>query len=169
MISGEKVELRGITYKDAPVIYEYVNREDLRDLTGTLYPVSEYEHDNWVKSLASCNEKKIFSIYADNKCIGTIGLKNIDQISRNAEMFISIGDSSFMGGGFGTDAVNTLVNFCFMHLNLHKVYLHVYESNKCAIKCYEKAGFRVEGTLLEHHFAQGKYENVLIMGRIFSP
>ena len=84
-------------------------------------------------------------------------------------MFISIGDSSFMGGGFGTDAVNTLVNFCFMHLNLHKVYLHVFESNKRAIKCYEKAGFRVEGTLLEHHFAQGKYENVLIMGRIFSP
>lgn len=98
MISGEKVELRGISYKDAPVIYKYVNREDLRDLTGTLYPVSEYEHDNWVKSLASCKDKKIFSIYADNKCIGTIGLKNIDQISRNAEIFISIGDDSFMGG-----------------------------------------------------------------------
>ena len=99
MISGEKVELRGISYKDAPVIYEYVNREDLRDLTGTLYPVSEYEHDNWVKSLASCNEKKIFSLYADNHCKGPIVLKTIDQLTRNAEPFISIGDSSSRGGG----------------------------------------------------------------------
>ena len=71
--------------------------------------------------------------------------------------------------GGGTDAVNTLVDFCFKHLNLHKIYLHVFESNKRAIRCYEKAGFHVEGNLLEHHFGQGKYETVLVMGRIFSP
>ena len=42
MISGKYVEIRGIVKEDAPLIYEWVNREDLRDLTGTLYPVSEY-------------------------------------------------------------------------------------------------------------------------------
>lgn len=68
----------------------------------------------------------------------------------------------------GTDAVNTLVNFCFMHLNMHKIYLHVFESNKRAINCYKKAGFTIEGKLHEHHFAKGKYEDVLVMGRVCS-
>lgn len=48
-------------------------------------------------------------------------------------------------------------------------YLHVFESNKRAIRCYEKAGFFVEGTLFEHHFGQEKYENVLVMGKVCSP
>lgn len=74
-----------------------------------------------------------------------------------------------MPQNIGADAVNTLVRFCFMHLNLHKVYLYVFESNQKAIRCYEKAGFLVEGILKEQHFSQGKYENVLVMGRIFSP
>lgn len=169
MISGEKVQLRGVTYEDSTLIYQWVNLEDLRDLTGTLYPVSEYEHDNWMKSVTTSNDRKLFAIYMNNRCIGTIGLKNIDYISRNAELFISIGDNSAKSSGGGTDAVHTLVDFCFMHLNIHKVYLHVFESNKRAIRCYEKAGFHVEGTLYEHHFSQGKYENVLVMGKINKP
>lgn len=167
MISGEKVQLRGITYKDAPLIYQWVNREDLRDLTGTIYPISEYEHDSWIKSVTTDGNRKLFAIYMKENCIGTIGLKNIDFINRNAELFISIGEeTSEYHGGIGTDAVNTLVNFCFMHLNLHKIYVHVFESNKRAIRCYEKAGFVLEGTLLEHHFSRGKYEAVLVMGRV---
>ncbi|MFR0818984.1 MAG: GNAT family N-acetyltransferase [Mediterraneibacter gnavus] len=67
--------------------------------------------------------------------------------------------------GFGSDAVITFTDFCFTRLNLHKVYLHVFESNKRAIRCYEKAGYKVEGRLVEHHFSNGKYEDVLVMGK----
>ena len=80
MISGEKVRLRGIIHENAPLIYQWLNREDLRDLTGAVYD-----------------------------------------------------------------------------LNRHKIYLHVLESYKRAIRCYEKAGYCVEGSLFEHHFGQGKY------------
>lgn len=71
--------------------------------------------------------------------------------------------------GGGTDAVTTLTNFCFSHLNLHKVYLHVFESNKRAIRCYEKSGYKIEGKLKDHHFSKGRFEDVLIMGRTVSP
>ena len=165
MIGGKIVELRGISKQDAPLIYEWVNREDLRDLTGTLYPVSEYEHEKWMQNVTMSGNQKLFAVYHENKCIGTIGLKNIDQTNRNAELYISLGEK--IPGG-GTDAVNTLVDFSFMHLNLHKVYLYVFESNLRAINCYKNAGFVIEGTLQEHHFAKGKYEDVLIMGRISS-
>lgn len=86
MISGKIVELRGISKQDAPKIYEWVNREELRDLTGTLYPISEYEHEKWILNVTLDNSQKLFAVYHAGKCVGTIGLKNIDQISKNAEL-----------------------------------------------------------------------------------
>lgn len=169
MIVGQKIELRGIEKKDAPLIYDWVNQAELRELTGTVYPVSEYEHEKWIASVTCSDNRKIFAIYRDDRCVGTIGLKNIDYINSNAELFVSIGDQSSRNLGGGTDAVSTLVSYCFLHLNLHRIYLHVFESNVKAIHCYEKAGFSVEGKLLDHHFAKGKYENVLVMGKVYSP
>lgn len=166
MISGKYVEIRGIAKEDAPLIYEWVNREDLRDLTGTLYPVSEYEHEKWIQNVTLAQDKKLFAVYRDNRCIGTIGLKFIDHINSNAELFISLGDTSIPG--IGTDAVSTLVDYCFTHLNFHKIYLHVFESNKRAISCYKNAGFTVEGELKDQHFSNGTYESVLIMSKIRS-
>lgn len=101
MIHGEKVQLRGVMRENAQLIYQWVNREDLRDLTGTVYPVSEYEHEKWIESVTIDNGKKIFAIYMDDECIGTIGLKNMDFINRNAELFISIGENApkYRGGG----------------------------------------------------------------------
>lgn len=164
MISGKTIQLRGITKADAPLIYKWVNMEELRDLTGTLYPVSEYEHEKWIENVTLSSDKKLFSVYHSDKCIGTIGIKNINYISSNAELFISLGESGVPYAG--TDAVNTLVEYCFSHLNFHKIYLHVFASNTRAIKCYKNAGFEVEGVLREHHFSNGAYEDVYVMGRI---
>lgn len=101
VISGKKVQLRGITHEDTSLIYQWVNREDLRDLTGTLYPVSEYEHEQWIKNVTTDSKQKLFAIYVDNSCIGTIGIKNIDYFNSNAELFISIGEEApdYAGGG----------------------------------------------------------------------
>ena len=166
MISGKKTYLKGIEKTDLPIIYRWTNREDLRALTGTLYPVSEFEHQTWVEKQVTSGDRKLFMIYCrETDCrIGTIGLRNLDWINRNAELFISIGETEeYVSKGYGCDAVKTLVKYCFAHINLHKIYLHVFESNKRAIRCYEKAGFQIEGLLREHHFSGGAYEAVLVM------
>jgi RimJ/RimL family protein N-acetyltransferase len=43
------------------------------------------------------------------------------------------------------------------------VELQVYAPNARAQRSYEKAGFVLEGTLRHRHFAQARYEDVLIM------
>jgi UDP-4-amino-4,6-dideoxy-N-acetyl-beta-L-altrosamine N-acetyltransferase len=166
MITGQKIFLKGVTKDESMLIYDWVNREELRALTGTQYPVSEYEHEEWIKRIATATDKKLFLICdkASDRAIGTIGLKNFDYTARKVELFISIGEPDFISGGYGSDAVKTLVDYCFNSLNLHKIFLRVYESNQRAIRCYEKVGFEKEGTLRDEHFSSGKYENVIIMG-----
>lgn len=162
MITGEKIIIKGISKESAEQIYKIVNKEEFRSLTGTLYPVSEYEHEEWIKRVTCNSEQKLFTVLCKetNNFLGTIGLKNFDEKNRNAELFINL-DSP---GGYGTDSVKTLVTYCFKHLNIHKIYLKVFEYNKKAISCYEKAGFVREGVLVEQHFNDGHYSDVIIMG-----
>lgn len=171
MISGQKTYLKGLTKESASKIYAWVNQEELRAYTGTIYPVSEYEHEHWMAAQNSSSDRRLFLICdkATDEEIGTIGFKNLDSINRSAEIFVSIGRPDRIGGGYGTDAVNTLVDFMFNHLNIHRVYVIVFESNVRAIRSYEKSGFLIEGTLREAHFANGKYENTVVMGLLSSP
>lgn len=164
MITGEKIILRGIKKEDANDIYEWVNIEDNRKFTGTQYPVSEYEHEKWINAVITAGDTKLFLVSdrENGNKLGTIGLKHFDFTNRNVELFINLGIS----GGYGSDAVRTLTEYCFRHLNYHRVYLFVYESNKRAIRCYEKAGYKKEGILKEHHFSNYTYENVLIMAKV---
>lgn len=166
MITGHKTVIKGLTKESANEIYKLVNKEENRPLTGTLYPISEYEHEIWIKNVTTSQNQKVFMVLekTTGKFLGTIGLKNFNYKNQNAELFISL----YSPGGYGTDAVRTFVEYCFCHLNLHKIYLHVYEYNAKAIRCYEKAGFKREGVLLEHHFENRKYENVIVMGILFS-
>ena len=168
MISGEKVCIKGITKESTQEIYKWVNIEQLRSLTGTVYPVSEYEHEEWIKRQVTSSDRKLFLI-SDKETdvnIGTIGLKNIDWINRNAELYISIGNYPQTGAGYGTDAVKTMITYCFRSLNLHKIYLHVFETNTRAINSYKKSGMVQEGILKDHHFQNGRYENVIVMSII---
>jgi RimJ/RimL family protein N-acetyltransferase len=49
-------------------------------------------------------------------------------------------------------------------LNLHRVWLHVYEFNPRAVRVYEKVGFRHEGRLRQAIFHDGRYWDTLVMG-----
>ena len=56
-----------------------------------------------------------------------------------------------------------LIRFIFEQMNINKIKLNVYEFNKRAIRCYEKCGFKKEGTLRKEIFKDGKYYDQYIM------
>lgn len=87
-----------------------------------------------------------FSIYTlDSKHIGVCALYNrtIDDI----QLGIRIGDKDYWNKGYGTNAVNILVNYCAVTMNIKCIWLKVLPWNTQAIKCYEKCGFVRTGWL----------------------
>ena len=51
----------------------------------------------------------------------------------------------------------------FLTLNLHRVFLRVFENNHRAIHAYEKAGYQLEGRQRQGEFKHGKYMDMLVM------
>ncbi len=61
-----------------------------------------------------------FAIEVDGDLIGEAGLHDIVHFDRHCELGIGIG-RDFWGKGFGQDAVRTLVDYAFEHLNMNRV------------------------------------------------
>jgi len=56
-----------------------------------------------------------------------------------------------------------LLKHGFETLNLHRIFLRVYEENIRAVRAYEKAGFVFEGKMRQAVYKHGNYDDVLFM------
>ncbi len=100
---------------------------------------------------------------ADDRRIGTIGLELIDTVNGNAALGIVVGEEGDRGAGYGTDAVNALVDLGFGEVRLERIWLDVYEGNDRAVRAYEKAGFAREAVLRKAAFHRGEHLDVIRM------
>ena len=80
----------------------------------------------------------------NDRHIGFIALHQIDWRMRSATGGMLIGERSFWGQGYATDAVRTRTRFAFDQLGLHRIEGHTL--NPAMRRVYEKCGYRHEGT-----------------------
>ena len=103
-----------------------------------------------------------FAIDVDAELIGICGLHAIDHYQQLAEVGIRIGKDHW-GKGLGQDAVRTLVEYGFRHLNLAKISLRVLADDERAVGAYRKVGFVEEGRLRAHAWYEGARHDELVM------
>jgi len=166
MIKGKKIALRALEKDDLRRCWKWVNNPEVTEGMGSSIPKSMHDEERWYEETQKSDKKKIFAIQVNKKHIENIALDNIDYRNKKASLGIVIGEQNYWSKGYGTDAIKTLLSLAFNELNLHKIYLHVFPSNKRALKCYEKCGFKKEGVLREHVFKGGKYQDLMVMSII---
>lgn len=100
--------------------------------------------------------------------IGTCGLYGHRDIYKSWEARFLIFRSDGVGHGYGEDATRLLTGYAFNRLNAHRVWLGVSADNLRAVKCYLNAGYKMEGTLRDELFYDGKYHDVYRMSALES-
>ncbi len=163
MLYGDRIRLRGIERTDIPTFTRWFNDPEVRQYLAMYAPISTAMEERWFEARLEAKDEHMFAIEAragdDWIHIGSAGLNRIDWKNRNATFGISLGEKTFWGKGYGTDATVTMLRFAFDELNLHRVELEVYECNPRAMRCYEKAGFRHEGIRRQALFRDGRYQD----------
>ncbi|MCE1245865.1 MAG: GNAT family N-acetyltransferase [Firmicutes bacterium] len=167
MIRGERVILRPVRPEDINRWMIWFNDpEVIAHLSGgVIYGATREQEQEFYHQITHLPNNKIFTIMDENgRQIGNIGTHNINWEWRNATLGIVIGEKDYWGRGYGTDAMKTFINFAFNMMNLRRLSLDVFADNKRGIRCYEKAGFVVEGIKRQERYYNGKYSDVVIMG-----
>lgn len=101
---------------------------------------------------------------ADDRLIGFVALHSFVWNCGTALLSIGIGEPSYRGQGYGTDAMQLILRYAFTELNLHRVGLNVYTYNIRAIRAYQKVGFVAEGLQRETVHRDGQRYDTLWMG-----
>ena len=162
---GENFYLSPITSDDAEIFAKWMNDFGVTDYIGrssTLVTVSAEQA--WINSILE-GKNYLFSIIKneDDMLIGNIELQNVNHADRRATLGILIGEANERNKGYGTEAINLLLDFAFNYLNLNSIDLTLIAVNDRAKRCYEKVGFKEFGRQREAKFVNGKYYDVIHM------
>ncbi len=117
----------------------------------------------FLKSIKAKDYFLFLIISPDNKIIGESIINEIDTKIKSANFRIAIFHPTEQGKGIGTWAVETMRDFSFEVLNLHRLSLDVFSFNTRAEKCYLKAGFQKEGVLRDAVMNGNKYAGDILM------
>jgi len=160
---GKKCYLSPIDVNDVEKFTEWLN-----DLEVTKYLIV-YPHiisiENEKEFLGELSKEHTYSIVDNitNELIGNCGFGDIDHINQTAEVGIFIGNKKYWNKGYGTEALNLLLDYGFKALNLHNIFLRVYSFNERAKKAYEKTGFKIIGKRREALLRDKERHDIILM------
>lgn len=165
---GDKIYLspKGTSDEEIERFTEWMNDFQVTDFTGRSGQITTLMTEKeWLENSAKNTENRNFNIIDlnENKLIGTIGLEHFNWICRSAVLGIFIGDKDYRGNGYGTEAINIMLEYGFKYLNLHSIRLDLLSVNERAHRCYLKCGFKDTGCSREEVFLNGKYYDKLHM------
>ena len=177
-IKRANITLRGNRVELSPVQIQDVNDQYLLWLNDV--EVNKFLETRWISQTLEtvvAHIEKVSSsptevllkivIAAEGMHIGNIKIGPIDVNNKSAELSYFIGDKSFWGKGYATEAINLCVDYCFETLGLHKIQAGCFEKNIGSQKALLKSGFELEGRLRQRILdIDGDRQDHLWFGRI---
>lgn len=160
------IYLRLMTYEDTEKIVEWRNSDSVRKRFIYQGLFTKESHENWIRTMVETGKvvQMIICEIGTDRAVGSVYVRDIDNIHHKAEYGIFIGEKEARGKGYGTAAAKLMVRYCFEELRLHRLFLRVYAENERAIRSYEKAGFVKEAHLREDVYIDGEYKDIVLMG-----
>ena len=172
MIKGKLTGLRAVEAEDLEQLKHWRNLPAFRRNFREVRELGSESQQRWFAALQSNTSRDfMFSIInlETGALIGACGLLYINWIIRSADFSFYIGkDGAYIDKqGYAADAASLLINYGFDTLNLHKIWMELYEFDKAKIDFFkEQFQFETDGTLRDNCFEEGRYWNSLIISLI---
>jgi len=172
VIEGAHVRLRKVERQDLPLLHKWMNDRDVvawarfspEHMTSLAALEKAYEkelHDEETERTSYMIEER-----ASSRSIGWCVVRTWDRKHVSANVGISLGEKELWGKGYGTEAMELLLEIVFDHQGWHHAELWTLADNERAIKSFEKCGFRRVGLEREVAYYGGGYHDVVLMEQL---
>lgn len=133
--------------------------------------ISPAMQEKWFESMEKASDKAYFAVFKQVKdfpisnsgdFLGIIRCDQLDHANRSIRVGADIIPTE-RGKGYGTLALQAILEFCFDHMGMHRVWLLTVEGNMVARRLYENVGFAEEGLYRESIWRNGDWNNMILM------
>ncbi len=167
MFEGNKVRLRGVRPDDWE---HFLTRDTDSDAQRYGWQVWPPKGSEAAKVFARGESEKKFDVSSfflvietlAGEAVGSLSVRG-DQRRRSFEYGISL-DRPHWGKGYAEETIAMAARFMFGEMAFNKMQAFVYAFNKRSEAMHRKFGMRLEGTLTEAQYTDGRYWDCYIFG-----
>lgn len=130
-------------------------------VTAIPWPLEAPDASGWLPSGEPLMAFLIAPVGSDRP-VGLCHFHSYDHDTRSIKIAILIEPES-QGRGYGTQAVQLLVDYAFETFDLNRVCLSAFGNNPAGLRAYEHAGFRLEGVRRRVWYRAGAWHDDVMM------
>lgn len=163
-LKGQNVYLRALEPEDLEFVYALENDLSVWEISQTQTPYSKFlihEYlENAQQDIYQAKQLRLAICKNDTfDAIGLIDLFEFDPKNHRAGIGIIIQKSNNRNKGFGSQALELLVNYAFENLEVHQLFANIAVTNEASVKLFTTFGFQLIGVKKDWNFNQGNYSD----------
>ena len=149
------IRLEYFEQNDFTQLIEWIHSEELlTNWAGSLFsfPLTQDSMSWYIQKTndLQTSDAFVYKVVDDDtgETVGHISLGGISRKNRSGRISrVLIGSGAHRGKGYCKDMVRAILKIGFEDLKLHRISLGVYDFNTSALKCYQSAGFSIDGKM----------------------
>ena len=162
-----RIFLRALEPEDFKLTHSWRVDNEIADLIGgNRYYVSKEREKQWVESKSLNDKEGIYlaiCLKEKKQMIGYCSIINLDLRNQKAELGGTIiGNREHQGKGYGSEAQQLMMRYCFLELPIHKVYGFALQEHKITEKMMLSLGFKIDGILKDEVYKNGEFKSLNI-------
>ncbi len=158
---------------DIHQLMEWIQDEEtLMNWSGALFsfPLTQDSMEWYIEDVNDISSSEAFIYKAieetTGEVVGHISLGGISKKNKAGRISRVLVAPQSQGKGYCSQMVKAVLKIAFEDLHLHRICLGVYDFNKAAIRCYEKAGMVIEGTNRDCLLFKGNWWSLVEMSML---
>jgi RimJ/RimL family protein N-acetyltransferase len=162
LIEGKLVNLRALEEEDLELLKKWRNLDFVRKTTREYRLLDTINQKKWFETIHHNSPPReiMFGITnKNNKLIGVTGLTYIDWKNKNSEISIYIAKKNWQKTVEAKNTIHLILQYGFNELNIHRLWVEIYEIAKENIELFSKMKFKKEGVLRDKVWRDGKWWN----------
>ena len=152
ILTGNNINLRALEPSDVDLLYSWENNSNIWSVSNTIVPFSRFVLEKYIADshmdIFQAKQLRLMIDYTGPghiETIGAIDLYDFDPMHKRAGIGILISEFKHRNKGFATEALELLINYSFMILQLHQLFCYIDCDNKISIRLFEKFRFKITG------------------------
>lgn len=167
-LQGKHIFLRTLEPEDLDFIYTIENDESVWEVSHTQTPYSRFLIRQYLKNAhQDIYEAKqlrlVICLQKNTDAVGLIDLFDFNPQHNRAGIGILIHQPENRSKGIGSEALELILNYAFMSLQLHQLYANISSDNLISLQLFTKFGFRQIGTKKQWNKINNIYKDEILL------